>query len=215
MRSGRREGAPGVYQADVRDSPAVREIVRRVEADLGGIEGLVNNAGTLTRRTTQDTTREDWDSVLSTCLTGPFICVQAVLPGMIARNRGAIVNVASIAGLTGGVMGPHYAAAKGGLVNMTRYLARDLAVHYIRVNAVAPTLTETDMVKEILAEGARPCRCKASIRSAHTAYGGRRCCRLPAHRPHEPRLGRVHPHHRRELILNTPKPSRRFGQPAS
>lgn len=147
-------GRAGVYQADVRDSPAVREMVRRVEADLGDIEGLVNNAGTLTRRTTHDTTREDWDSVLSTCLTGPFICVQAVLPGMVARKRGAIVNVASIAGLTGGIMGPHYAAAKGGLVNMTRYLARDLAVHNIRVNAVAPTLTETDMVKDILAEGA-------------------------------------------------------------
>lgn len=148
-----KKGRAEAVQADVRDASAIGQMVRRVEAQLGPIEGLVNNAGTLTRRTTLDTNQDDWNAVLITCLTGPFLCIQAVLSGMIARKRGAIVNVASIAGLTGGIMGPHYAAAKGGLIKMTRYLARDIAVHKIRVNAVAPTLTETDMIKELVADG--------------------------------------------------------------
>lgn len=138
-----------IHRADVGDPAAVEAMVAEVETHLGAIDALVNNAGGVRRVDTAGTSLEDWHETLRVNLTGPFLCVKAVLPGMLMRRRGVIVNVASIAGLTGGLMGPHYAAAKGGVVNLTRYLARDLAPHGIRVNAVAPTLTDTDLVRDL------------------------------------------------------------------
>jgi NAD(P)-dependent dehydrogenase (short-subunit alcohol dehydrogenase family) len=140
--------------ADVGSPVDVDRMVRTVAEELGPIDLLVNNAGIGAPAATVDQRLEDWNRVLAVDLTGPFLCIQAVLPGMLERRRGAIVNVSSQAGLTGGVSGPAYAAAKGGLVNLTRCLARELVPSGIAVSCIAPTMTETELLFG-LDEGAR------------------------------------------------------------
>jgi len=142
-RLGRRSTA---VEADVGESDDVARMMARIDEDLGPVLGLVNNAGISLRATTATQTLDDWHRTLAVDLTAPFLCVKAVLPGMLSRKQGCIINIASIAGMTGGTIGPAYAAAKGGLIAATRYMARDLLPYGIRVNCVAPTLTETDMV---------------------------------------------------------------------
>jgi NAD(P)-dependent dehydrogenase (short-subunit alcohol dehydrogenase family) len=128
------------------DAGAVDELVAAVTADFGGIDILVNNAAMLRVATTESATDDLWDELIQVDLTSPFRCVQRVLPSMRERGGGAIVNVASIAGVNGGAMGPGYAAAKGGLIALTRYLSRDCIRYGVRVNCVAPTLTDTDLL---------------------------------------------------------------------
>lgn len=134
---------------DVGDPGDVMRIVGDVEAALGPVDGLVNAAGMCFRARLEEQTLEDWTETIRVNLTSVFLLARAVVPGMRRRGGGAIVNVASIAGLTGGIMGPAYAASKGGAVSLTRYLARELAVDGIRVNAVAPTLTDTQLLRQI------------------------------------------------------------------
>ena len=143
QRLGRRSLA---VEADVSVPDDVARMMTRVDEQLGPVLGLVNNAGISLRATTATQTPDEWHRTLAVDLSAPFLCVKAVLPGMLSRKQGCIVNIASIAGLTGGNIGPAYAAAKGGLIAATRYMARDLLPYGIRVNCVAPTLTETDMV---------------------------------------------------------------------
>jgi 3-oxoacyl-[acyl-carrier protein] reductase len=143
QRLGRRSLA---VEADVSASEDVARMMARIDEQLGPVLGLVNNAGISLRATTATQTPDEWYRTLAVDLSAPFLCVKAVLPGMLSRKRGCIVNIASVAGLTGGTIGPAYAAAKGGLIAATRYMARDLLPYGIRVNCVAPTLTETDMV---------------------------------------------------------------------
>jgi 3-oxoacyl-[acyl-carrier protein] reductase len=109
---------------------------------------LVNNAGSLKIQNTEEASLADWNDMVATNLTTPFLLAQAAFKAMKPRGSGAIVNVASIAGVNGGNMGPAYAATKGGLIALTRYLARDCIRFGIRVNCVAPTLTDTDLVKQ-------------------------------------------------------------------
>jgi 3-oxoacyl-[acyl-carrier protein] reductase len=146
----RKLGAEGTtaraYGADFNQAGAVQELVAAVQADFGGIDILVNNAAMLRVANTEATSDELWDEIIRVDLTSPFRCVQRVLPIMRERGGGAIVNVASIAGVMGGNMGPGYAAAKGGLISLTKYLARDNIKHGVRVNCVAPTLTDTDLM---------------------------------------------------------------------
>jgi NAD(P)-dependent dehydrogenase (short-subunit alcohol dehydrogenase family) len=136
------------YSADFVDPAAVRRLVEAVSTDYGRIDILVNNAGTVNVNNTEETAPTDWDASLAVNLTAPFTLVQSVLPIMKVQGKGAIVNVASIAGVNGGNLGPAYAATKGGLVNLTRYLARDCIKFGVRVNCVAPTMTDTDMVRQ-------------------------------------------------------------------
>jgi 3-oxoacyl-[acyl-carrier protein] reductase len=138
--------AAHAYGADFNTAGAVDKLVTAVAADFGGIDILVNNAAMLRVANTESTTDELWDEIISVDLTSQFRCVQRVLPIMRERGGGAIVNVASIAGVNGGAMGPGYAAAKGGLISLTRYLSRDCIRYGVRVNCVAPTLTETDLL---------------------------------------------------------------------
>ncbi len=140
------------HEADVGVAGDVDHLIREVERELGPIALLVNNAGVIHAKRIDEQSVAEWDRTLAVDLTGAFLCIKAVLPGMLARRKGRIVNVASIAGLTGGTMGPAYAAAKGGLVALTRYLGRELLPHGIRVNCVAPTLTDTEMVEELAPE---------------------------------------------------------------
>jgi 3-oxoacyl-[acyl-carrier protein] reductase len=133
------------FAADVTDRAAVGAMVAAAEAELGPIGILVNNVGGLieTRRFA-DVDDALWDAIFDLNLKSAFICAQAVLPGMLERKRGHIVNVSSIAAETGAPGGSiPYAAAKGGMNTLTVGLARELAESGIRVNAVAPGLIAT------------------------------------------------------------------------
>jgi 3-oxoacyl-[acyl-carrier protein] reductase len=142
----RRHGGEAIALiADVTHRTEVQQLVARAELELGPIDVLVNNVGGLIeRRAFADFDDDLWDRILDLNLKSAFICSQAVLPGMMARQRGQIVNVSSIAAETGAPGGSiPYAAAKGALNTMTVGLARELAPHGIRVNAVSPGLIAT------------------------------------------------------------------------
>jgi 3-oxoacyl-[acyl-carrier protein] reductase len=129
-----RAGARAVTaRADVTREAEVRALVDRVARELGGLDGLVNNAGC----------DEIWDRVLATNLRAPFYCVRAAVPHLERRGGGAIVNITSVAGFTGTGSSMAYAASKAGLNTLTKSLARALAPSRIRVNAVAPGLLRT------------------------------------------------------------------------
>jgi 3-oxoacyl-[acyl-carrier protein] reductase len=133
-------------RADVTREVEVREMVEHVARELGGLDGLVNNAGWTQRvphRQLEELTDEIWERVLATNLRGPFYCVRAAVPHMERRGGGAIVNITSVASATGTGSSMAYAASKAGLDTLTRSLARALAPARIRVNAVAPGLLGT------------------------------------------------------------------------
>ncbi|GAA1565297.1 SDR family oxidoreductase [Kribbella sancticallisti] len=134
---------------DITDEDSVRRSVAELTADLGKpITVLVNNAGKNAYADATQMTVAEWDSVFDVDLKGAWLMARAVLPEMIAARRGAIVNIASIhSHLTTAGMFP-YAAAKSGLVGMTRSLALDVAPHQVRVNAVSPGFIATDLLEE-------------------------------------------------------------------
>lgn len=133
-------GAKAV-RADVREESGIRALMDAV----GPVDILVNNAGSLVQRMKlHEITAAKWDEVMSLNLRSAVLCSQAVAPGMIERKRGAIVNIVSIAGRNGGGPGAGaYSAAKGGLITYTKSLAKELAPHGIRVNAVSPGVIDT------------------------------------------------------------------------
>ena len=136
-------GASG-HALDVADGAAFARLATEIAAQAGGIDVLVNSAGTITRRTIATMPVADWDRVIAVNLRGPFNGAQAVIPHMRARGGGAIVNIASIAGRRisfGG--GANYSASKAGLLGFTRHAAYELAPDKIRVNAVCPGPTAT------------------------------------------------------------------------
>ena len=131
-------------RADMARLDEVREMVDAVVAELGGIDILVNNAGVFPRVDFLAMTEADWDFVHDINLKGAAFCAQAAARAMIAARRpGAIVNITSGAAFRGSPRGVHYVASKGGIVSMTRQMALELAPHRIRVNAIAPGLTDT------------------------------------------------------------------------
>ena len=135
------------HAADLGRVAEARGLVRAALDAFGRIDVLVNNAGVFERRPALEMEERDWDHVLDVNLKGAFFCAQAAARAMQERGQGgAIVNVASDAAWSGGINPcAHYAASKAGLVSITRSLARELAPHRIRVNAVAPGLITTDM----------------------------------------------------------------------
>ena len=133
-------------QADVSVSPDVEHLVSSVERDLGPIDILVNNAGISQVKPFADLTEADWDEILRVNLKSAFLVTKRVLPGMRLRHWGRIINLSSVAAQTGGVIGPHYAASKAGLIGLTHSYASLLAKEGITVNAIAPALIATDMV---------------------------------------------------------------------
>ncbi|HYA88130.1 MAG TPA: 3-oxoacyl-ACP reductase family protein [Nitrospirota bacterium] len=136
-------------QADVSRSAEVMRMAKTVEHDLGAIDILVNNAG-IARPCTIDTiTERDWEDLLTTNLTAPFLVAQAVLPSMRLKRWGRIINISSAAAQVGGVVGPHYAASKAGVIGLTHYYAAHLANEGITVNAIAPGPIRTDMSKAL------------------------------------------------------------------
>ncbi|WP_428486838.1 SDR family NAD(P)-dependent oxidoreductase [Rhodopila sp.] len=141
-------------QADVSDSAAVTAMVRHCEEKLGPVDILINNAGIGLIRGIDDLTEADFDTTIAVNLKSVFLCTQAVLPHMRARNWGRIVNISSGAARGAGGVGPHYNASKAGMEGLTRGYASRLVKQGITVNAVAPSLIETDMVRSGLAASA-------------------------------------------------------------
>ncbi|MGH9902785.1 MAG: SDR family oxidoreductase, partial [Pyrinomonadaceae bacterium] len=123
----------------------IRSLVDVTTGELGPVDVLVNNAGSLVERLKiLELTEERWDEVLDLNLKSAFLCSQAVAASMMERKSGAIINVSSVAGRNGGALGSiHYATAKGGLITMTKGLAKELAPYGVRVNAVSPGVIDT------------------------------------------------------------------------
>ena len=135
--------APYVAEVDVGDPTRIAQAAGETIAHLGGVFGLVNNAGIFPRVPILDVTPDVWRQVLGVNLMGTVFCSQAFARDMISRKRGAIVNLASGRALQGTPRGAHYAASKAGIVSFTKSSALEFAPHGLRVNCVIPGVTET------------------------------------------------------------------------
>jgi 3-oxoacyl-[acyl-carrier protein] reductase len=135
-----------VLQGDVSVAQTAAELIDAAVRGLGPVDVLVNNAGIAIPRQLDEITEADWDRTLAVNLTSCFLMTQAALPGMRSRRWGRIVNISSVAAQIGGVVGPHYAASKAGMLGLTRLYAHQLVKEGITANAIAPALIETDMV---------------------------------------------------------------------
>ena len=148
-------------RVDIGRAAHARRMIADTARRLGGLDILVNNAGIAHRNSLEGTSEKTWDRVVGVVLKGTFLCCQAAVPAMRRRGGGKIVNISSLSGLIGGVLskrpragsrrggrtGPAYAAAKGGVIALTKWLAKDLGTDGIYVNAVAPAGVESAMTK--------------------------------------------------------------------
>jgi NAD(P)-dependent dehydrogenase (short-subunit alcohol dehydrogenase family) len=152
---------------DVTDAAAVERAVGRVIAELGGLQVLVNNAGSAVRVPATEIALDDWRKVVELNLTAVFSCARTAARHMLGHGGGAIVNIASIMGLSGGIYpNASYQASKGGVVNLTRALALEWAAQGVRVNAVAPTFVHTALTEAVFSDPER----SAAV-MAHTPLG--------------------------------------------
>jgi 3-oxoacyl-[acyl-carrier protein] reductase len=136
----------------VAETAAVADSVRRIGSELGSIDLLVNNAGIGDFVSFPEISRERWDRMLNIHLTGAYNFCHAVMPDMLKRRFGRIVNVSSVAGKRGDFIGnAHYTAAKAGMIGLTKSLAAWAAPHDVRVNAIAPGIVDTELTREMSA----------------------------------------------------------------
>lgn len=163
------DGRVTAHALDVRDTDACEEVVARVEEEIGPIRGLVNNAGILREGLLAMTSDADWEAVLSTNLGGVFRLCRAVLPRMMRRRDGAIVNVSSLSAIRGLPGQAAYSASKAGVVGLTRSLAREVGRRGIRVNAVLPGLIETDLSAEAPGQATDALRSAGALPDSLTA----------------------------------------------
>lgn len=136
-------------EADLADARAVLALADAAEAATGGVDVLVNNAGTIRRHPAADYPLEDWDAVLATNLRSVFLLSQRLGRAMIARGHGKIINVASLLSFSGGVTVPAYTASKHAVAGLTRALANEWARHNLQVNALAPGYFRTDNTRRL------------------------------------------------------------------
>jgi len=134
-------------QADVSQSDQVGKMVAQIGRELGSVNILVNNAGMARQLKPEDIAEADWDEHLTVNLKSAFLVTQAVLPQMRAQRWGRIINISSTAAQTGGLVGPHYAASKAGMLGLTHSYAALLAKEGITANTVCPALVETEMLR--------------------------------------------------------------------
>jgi 3-oxoacyl-[acyl-carrier protein] reductase len=134
-------------QADVSAEKEVVRLMTAIEADFGRVDILVNNAGVNPSKPLAELNLLDWQTAITQNLTSAFLVSQAVIPGMRKRQWGRIIMLSSIAAQTGGVVGPHYAASKAGLIGLAHSYASLLAKEGITSNAIAPALIDTDMIR--------------------------------------------------------------------
>jgi 3-oxoacyl-[acyl-carrier protein] reductase len=159
-------GRARAFHLDLRDRARPDDLIAEVEAALGQLHGLVNNAGVRREGLLAMMSDEDWDAVLDVNLGGLFRCCRAALRGMLVRRRGAIVNVASLSALHGVAGQAAYAASKAGILGLTRALAREVGKRQVRVNAVVPGFVATDLTAGV------PAAAVAALRAGECLPGG-------------------------------------------
>lgn len=138
-----------VYQADVAEQEQVQSMVDKIKKDFGSLDILINNAGITRDGLIIQMSPANWDKVISTNLKGAFNCLQAASKLMVKQRSGVVINVSSIIGLVGNPGQVNYAAAKAGLIGLTKTAAKELAKRNIRVNAVAPGFIVSDMTEKL------------------------------------------------------------------
>lgn len=141
-----------IFQGDVSDRQQARKLVADVLDCFHHIDVLVNNAGITRDHSIRKMTDEEWLQVIETNLNSAFYCISAVVPGMIERKHGHIINIASFCGQAGNFGQANYSASKGGLIALTKALALELAKYNITVNAIAPGFTSTEMLAAVPSE---------------------------------------------------------------
>jgi 3-oxoacyl-[acyl-carrier protein] reductase len=142
-------GRASALPLDLSDPASIESGVKRALADEGQIDVLVNNAGVTEDNLILRMSRESWDRVLSTNLTGAFLLTQAVVKSMVRKRYGRIVNITSVVGLMGNAGQANYAASKAGLIGLTKSVARELASRNVTCNAVAPGYIATAMTEKM------------------------------------------------------------------
>jgi 3-oxoacyl-[acyl-carrier protein] reductase len=145
-------GKAGAYKLDVSSEDEIKAVVKQIITEHGKVDILVNNAGITRDQLSMRMKRGDWDAVLATNLTAPFLLIQTVLGSMLKQRWGRIINITSIFGRMGQSGQANYSSAKAGLIGLTMSVAREVASRNITVNAIAPGWIETPMTAEISPE---------------------------------------------------------------
>jgi meso-butanediol dehydrogenase / (S,S)-butanediol dehydrogenase / diacetyl reductase len=149
----RQSGVEGrAVVCDVTDKKAISQAMAETEAAFGPVHILINNAGILSVSTVESVSEEEWERVIETNLTGPFLMARAVLPSMRRAGGGSIVNIGSVLGLVAIKDRAAYCASKGGLTLLTKAMALDHAHENIRVNCICPSVVETELVRRIFSD---------------------------------------------------------------
>lgn len=145
------------WELDVNYEKDIIKVFNDVEKEFGTTDVLINNAGTAHRNPAELMKTEEFNKIINLNLTSAFICCRTVAKGMLEKNKGSIINISSIMGVTGGGPAPNspYHASKGALVNLTRSLANEWGDRGIRVNSIGPTYTKTRLVKELSKDKAK------------------------------------------------------------
>ena len=139
--------AVDIFKADVSKSEETKKLIQFALNKYGRIDVLINNAGISQSKLFTDITDEEWQNMIANNLSSAFYCSREAAKNMIHNKQGLIINISSIWGLTGASMEVHYSTAKAGMIGLTKALAKELGPSNIRVNAIAPGIIDTDMVK--------------------------------------------------------------------
>lgn len=146
------KGSAELFQADVANREQVDSMIEYAIKKFGNIDVLVNNAGLSSQNLFTEISQAEWDEIMDVNLRGVFNCCQSVLPFMLQRKSGKIINISSIWGLTGAACEVHYSAAKAAVIGLSKALAKELGPSNIQVNCVCPGIIKTDMLKDLSTE---------------------------------------------------------------